>query len=228
MPWLSAPGQVRLNLAAALAAILLAAGCGAGSDPPAATPTIDRPAPSTPPAGQSKTPEPDVAFAAAALEAPPRPPDEPLPEDEVDGPCPYIRAGLNIEPGGDVTFANLEGNRVQRVTALTALTPVGCRFYFPGDYHPIGDILPSSYANEVDAYNAMVLTARAGSSVQSVPGFAPGVDGVSFQTRLSAPDAGRNWAFAFAKGNVMVVVRTDQTDSSLNAVNIAEAIVDRF
>ena len=74
----------------------------------------------------------------------------------------------------------------------------------------------------------MVLTARAGSSVQSVPGFAPGVDGVSFQTRLSAPDAGRNWAFAFAKGNVMVVVRTDQTDSSLNAVNIAEAIVDRF
>ena len=99
------------------------------------------------------------------MNVPPRPPGQPLPRGEVDGSCPYIKAGLNIEddPSGN-DFADLEGNRVQRVTRLTTLKPVGCRFYFQNDYHPTGDILPMTYPSAVEAYNAMVTTAEAGTS----------------------------------------------------------------
>lgn len=165
----------------------------------------------------------------AASDVPPRPPGSALPAGEIEGSCPYIKAGLNIEPestGQD--FADLEGNRVQRVTRLTTLKPVGCRFYFQNDYHPTGDILPSTYPTHLAAYNAMVATARAGTSARGVPAFVPGVDGISFQTKLNSPDHGRDWAFAFVKGNTMVVIRTDQINSQANAQYIAQAIVAKF
>ena len=88
--------------------------------------------------------------------------------------------------------------------------------------------MPSTYSSPDAAYNAMVLTARAGTSERGAPSFVPGVDGISFRTKMYAPDAGQDWAFAFAKGDVMVVVRTDQTDVALNAELIARAIVDKF
>jgi hypothetical protein len=187
---------------------------------------LTRPASSTPSSSVARP----VPFHLAAVNVPPQPPGHPLPRGEVDGSCPYIKAGLNIEddPSGN-DFADLEGNRVQRVTRLTALKPVGCRFYFQNDYHPTGDILPMTYPSAVEAYNAMVTTAEAGTSVQGVPSFVPGVDGISFRTKLYAPDAGQDWAFAFAKGNILVVVRTDQNSSlPANAEYIAKAIVNRF
>ena len=118
---------------------------------------------------------------------------------------------------------------MQRVTQLTTLKPVGCRFYFQVNYHPTGDILPSSYLSATEAYNAMVATAKAGTVAQGVPSFVPGLDGISFRTKLNGPDAGQDWAFAFAEGNIMVVVRTDQdSDTPANAEFIAKAIVDKF
>jgi hypothetical protein len=169
------------------------------------------------------------AFSLAAVDVPRRPPEKPLPRGEIARSCPYLKAGRNIEPvpTGD-NFADLEGNRVQRVTLLTTLKPVGCRFYFQVDYHPTGDILPSTYSSAVEAHNAMVATAEAGTSARGVPSFVPGVDGISFQTRLNRPDAGKDWAFAFAKRDIMVVVRTDQTNSPANAELIAQAVVGRL
>ena len=121
-----------------------------------------------------------AAFALAAAEVPARPPGRPLPSGEVDGWCPYIKAGLNVQvdPSGN-DFADLEGDRVQRVTILQALTPVGCRFYFQHDYHPIGDILPMTYSSPIEAHNALVETAALGSDAYGVPSFVPGFDGIS-------------------------------------------------
>lgn len=221
-----------IRLVAVLGAALLTAGCVSPTRPGPAettvtsTQTLTRP-PATPSSSAAPRPAP---FRLAAVDVPPRPPGAPLPSGEVDGSCPYIKAGLNIEPESTGNnFADLEGNRVQRVTRLTTLKPAGCRFYFQSDYHPIGDILPMTYPSAVEAYNAMVVTAEAGTDTQGIPSFVPGVDGISFRTRLNAPDAGQDWAFAFAKGKILVVVRTDQNSSlPANAENIAKAIVDKF
>lgn len=219
---------------AALGAVLVLVGCTAPSHGPGtgettvtSTQTLTRPASPSTPQSSPTLPKP---FALAAINVPARPPGQPLPRGEVDGSCPYIKAGLNIEPESTgINFADLEGNRVQRVTRLTTLTPIGCRFYFQGDYHPTGDILPVTYSSAVEAHNAMVVTAEAGSSAQGVPSFVPGVDGISFQTKLNAPDGGQDWAFAFAKGNILVVIRTDQNKNlPADAEFIAKAIVNRF
>lgn len=223
-----------LKLVATSAVAVIAAGCTpSAARPPTGektgitTQTLTRPtAPATSPSEAARS----APFHLPAIDVPPRPPGQPLPSGEVDGSCPYIRTGPNIEtdPTGD-DFADLEGNRVERVTLLTTLKPVGCRFYFQNDYHPLGDILPATYPSAVKAYNAMVLTAEAGTSAQGVPSFVPAVDGISFRTRLSAPDGGQDWAFAFAKGNILVVVRTDQNSNlPANAEFIAKAIVDKF
>jgi hypothetical protein len=219
-----------LGRVVAIGAALVLAGC---VSPHAKLPPVDTTATSTqtltlpPRTLPPRTLPPPVA--EAGLEVPPRPPDQPLPKGEVDGSCPYIKAGLNIEPEptGE-NFADLEGSRVQRVTRLTNLRPVGCRFYFQSDYHPTGDILPTTYSSATEARDAMVQTARAGRSAQGRPSFVPGIDGISFQTRLNSGDGDQDWAFAFAKGNIMVVIRTDQTDISANAVYIAMAIARKF
>jgi hypothetical protein len=216
---------------AAIGAVLVTASCISPSARPGpaattitSTQTLTRSPSSSAPAVRP------APFQLAAVNVPARPSGQPLPRGEVDGSCPYIRAGLNIEaePTGN-NFADLEGNRVQRVTRLTTLKPVGCRFYFENDYHPIGDILPMTYPSADEAYNAMVTTAEAGTAVQGVPSFLPGVDGISFRTKLYAPDAGQDWAFAFAKGKVLVVIRTDQNSNlPANAEYIAKAIANKF
>jgi len=219
-------------------AVLISAVAVAGCSSPSADEAAPTVASSSSGAGSStqapttsaaQSEAPDQPFAGAAIEAPPLPPGQPLPDGEVEGSCPYIKAGLNIEPDPDgISFADFEGNRVQRVTQLTTLQPIGCRFYFQSDYHATGDILPSTYSSPVAAYNAMVLTAQAGTSIQARLAFDGTNDGASFRTTFSSPDDGQDWAFAFAKGSVMVVVRTDRTDGSEYAVSVARAIIDKF
>lgn len=221
------PGRTAAGLAAAVATALTVTACTPGaSTTPTGTVTSTRTITAAPSTIVPVVPKP---FAPAALVAPAQPPGSTLPAGQTDATCPYIKAGLNVEPESTGTnFAALEGSRVQRVTVLTTLKPVGCRFYWFDDFHPTGDIMPSTYATATEAHNAMVVTSEAGTSAMGVPSFVPGVDGVSFRTNLNGPDQGQNWAFAFAKGTVMVVIRTDQTDTSFNARSIAEAIVGQF
>lgn len=208
------------------AAVVLT-GCTAASPGPVDTTVTSTRTVTRPPT--TITPDVPAPFGAAALDVPAQPPGSPLPAGQVEQTCPYIKAGKNIEPETTgKNFADIEGSRVQRVTVLTELKPVGCRFYWFSDFHPTGDIMPSTYASPTEAHNAMVVTAEAGTGALGVPAFVPGVDGISFRTRMNAADDGQDWAFAFAKGKVMVVIRTDQTDVSVNARLIAEAVVDRF
>jgi hypothetical protein len=120
---------------------------------------------------------------------------------------------------------------VFRTSTLTALKPVGCRFYFyAGPYEAISDILPTTFANPTDAYNAMVATGAAGTGTLGVKDLIPGVDGVLYKTQFFGPDVakGGDWACAFAKGNVMVIVHTQQTNVSFNARSIATSIAPKF
>jgi hypothetical protein len=141
---------------------------------------------------------------------------------EVEKACPYI---LSSQDQGPNSLADLEGDRVYRTTVLTALHPVGCRFYFwAPPYEAIAEIAPRTFTNDLDAHDAMVLTGQAGSEVEGKPNIVAGVDGVLYRTKFFGPDGGRDWACVFAKGKVMVTVRTQRTDTSLNALLIARAI----
>jgi hypothetical protein len=209
-----------------LAGALALAGCTSSGAPAPPAPTISRTTTETrthhvkPPTNYTPPPATTVA---------PRPAGAKLPKGEVDRRCPYIKGGLDSEPTSGPNIADLEGDRVGRITVLTRLHPVGCRFYF--SYSPneaVADILPMRFRNHTAARNAMILTARAGSQAESYPNFVKRVDGIRYQTRFYGPDGKRDWAFVFAKGKVMVVVHTQQTNASLNAQAIAEAIVGKF
>ena len=159
----------------------------------------------------------------------PQPAGSKLPKGEVDRRCPYLKGGLDSEPTNRPNVADLEGDRVGRITVLTRLHPVGCRFYF--SYSPneaVADILPVRFRTKLDAFDAMVRTARAGRQAETYKNFVKGVTGIRYQTKFYGPDGNRDWAFVFAKGKTMVVVHTQQTNASLNAQAIAEAIVHKF
>ena len=163
----------------------------------------------------------------------PLPPGRKPPAGQTEKLCPYIRTGVDQDPSSKPNMADLQGNRIYRTTVLTGLHPVGCRFYYYAPpYQAVADIEPHSFATEKAAYNAMVRTARAGHAVQGVPNFAPkaapGVDGISYRTRFFAQDGARDWAFVFAKGDVTVVIHTEEKTTSQNALNIARAIVSTF
>jgi hypothetical protein len=159
----------------------------------------------------------------------PLPPGSTAPKGEKDRPCPYIRAGLNVDGGGGVNLADLEGDRVYRTTVLSGYHPVGCRFYFYAPpYEAIADIRPRRFATEVAAHNAMVLTARTGHELITERDFVRGVDGICFRTKFFGEDGARDWAFVFAKGPTMVAVYTQRTDTSRNALYIAKAIAGKF
>lgn len=173
---------------------------------------------------------PPVAFTPApATSVHPLPAGAAPRKGETERACPYIKAGLNQQPTSGPNVADLEGDRVYRTTVLTGRQPVGCRFYFAyADHDAVADILPTSFRTAEAAHNAMVLTARAGRHQIGEPGFVPGVDGIRFQTRFYGPDGGNDWAFVFAKGRVMVVVHTRQTNTSFNAQALGQAIVGKF
>jgi hypothetical protein len=136
-----------------------------------------------------------------------------LSPDETEADCPYI---------DNTTAADLEGNRIGKTTVLNT-TPPGCRFYFAYDLsHMTLQITTQVFDDPIDANNAMVTAAEAGSNAASVTGIGDGA--ALYQTSFYPPDGPNDWACTFIKGNVMVTVNTDQTTPSTNARNLAEAI----
>jgi hypothetical protein len=143
--------------------------------------------------------------------------------------CRYVRTGLNQQSDGGVNMADLEGDRIYRTTVLTKYRPAGCRFYFYAPpYEAVADIRPFVFASAQEARDAMILTARTGRNLITEKDFVKGLVGISFQTRYFGPDHRRDWAFAFAKGTAMVVVYTQRSDTSRNALYIAKAIAGKF
>ena len=49
-----------------------------------------------------------------------------------------------------------------------------------------------------------------------------------YRTRFYKPDGDRDWACIFAKGKTVVTVHTDAAMSSVDARNVAVAIVGKF
>lgn len=144
-----------------------------------------------------------------------------MPAGETEGTCPYI---------SNTDLANAEGDHVYRTSLLTTTTPPGCRFYFyAGPFEAIADIVPATFPTATEAYNAMVATGNAGVGVLGVKDLIPGVDAVLYKTTFFGQDGPNgDWACAFAKGAVLVVVHTQQTNVSYNARAIATAIAPKF
>jgi hypothetical protein len=143
----------------------------------------------------------------------PLPPGRPAPAGERDGRCPYIRTGLDQTPNIGVNLADLEGDRVYRTTVLTRQRPIGCRFYFYAPpYEAIADIVARRLPDARAAHDAMVLTARTGRELIAERNFAIGLSGILYRTRFFGPDGNRDWAFAFSKGRLLVVVHTQRSD----------------
>jgi hypothetical protein len=126
-------------------------------------------------------------------------------------------------------MADLEGDRVYRTTVLTTMNPVGCRFYFwAGPFEAIAEIATRRFATATAAHDAMILTARVDPNAIGYPNLLPGIDAVSFRTKFFGPDGSSDWACVFAKGKLMVTVRTQRKDTSLNARLIARAIAPKI
>jgi hypothetical protein len=141
--------------------------------------------------------------------------------------CPYIASSPDQNPNTNV--ADIDGSHVYRTTVLTRFIPVGCRFYFyASPYEAITDIEPRRFTTAQAAYNAMVLTGRAGAQPIGKRDIVPGVDGVLYRTKFFGADGARDWACVFAAGRTMVIVHTQRSDTSLNALLIARAIARRF
>lgn len=224
---------VRRKLAAAVAMLALA-GCSSSSSG-AADPPVSQGCPSTAPAETGGLAgaggECIPATSAAATTAPPvstapptstplistprtsaPPMSTPAPQ-EVDGDCPYLSRQ-------DAT--NIEGNMVGRVTVVTT-NPPGCNFYFAyGDGHMVLKISAQRFADPISANNAMVLAAQAGNNADPVAGI--GDAAVLYQVGFYDLDAAQDWACAFIKGGLLVIVNTDQKFPSFNARAVAEAV----
>jgi hypothetical protein len=161
-----------------------------------------------------------------ATTLPPLVPGQQPAAGEVEKACPYI---LSTQDQGPDSMADLEGDRVYRTTVLTTMRPVGCRFYFwAPPYEAIAEITTRTFATNREAHDAIVLTSQAGADAEGKPNLVAGVDAVLYRTRFYGPDGARDWACVFAKARVMVIVRTQRTDQSLNALLIAQAIAAKF
>lgn len=157
--------------------------------------TATSPAPTTPSSTQPATTAP------------------PLAPQEVNGDCPYLSRQ-------DAT--DLEGNMVGRVTVVTT-DPPGCNFYFAyGDGHMTLQISTQRFADPIAANNAMVLAAQAGANADPITGI--GDAAVLYQVGFYDLDAAQDWACAFIKGGLLVIVNTDQKFPSFNARAVAEAV----
>jgi hypothetical protein len=202
---------------------LVLAACTSGSAGPADTRTRDSTVHST----VTKTTQPPQTFAPApASTLAPLAPGQRPSAGAVEKACPYI---VSSQDQGPNSLADLEGDRVYRTTVLTGMNPVGCRFYFYAPpYEAIAEIATRTFASRLAAHDAMVLTGQAGTEVAGKPGIVPGVDAVLYRTKFFGPDSARDWACVFAKGKVMVTVRTQRTDTSLNALLIAQAIAPKI
>jgi hypothetical protein len=154
-----------------------------------------------PPSSGPSMPHPSLSTAGTSVQ-------------EVPGNCPYISAAR---------FADLEGDRVGRVTVLRS-HPTSCRFYF--QYDPatvVGEITVARFGTATEAYNAMVGSAKGHPEVQSDPGIGAGA--VAYRTPLQGSPS---WQCVFAKGTSVVTVRTRQPYPALNAFLLARAIVPKI
>jgi hypothetical protein len=202
---------------------VLVAGCTSSTSAPA--PTITHVETTV----VTRPPTPVPTYKPAPVSSVPVRPGSATPKGEIAKRCPYIRTGLDQDPPTNLpNLADLEGDRVGLTTVLPKYRPVGCRFYFAYGSQAIADILPTTFASHTEAYNAMIATAKQGRTETGHADFVAGVDGISYQTRFFGPDGDTDWAFVFAKGDVMVVVHTQQTNSPNNALYIAQAIVGKF
>jgi hypothetical protein len=204
----------------AAAAGLLLAGCTSSGPPPSSSDVTHT-------ATQVITQAPTFVPRPART-VKPQPPGSRLPAGEVERRCPYIASTPEENP--KVNVADIEGDHVYRTTVLTKLKPVGCRFYFYAPpFEAIADIVPRTFPTALDAHNAMVLTAtKTGIQATGKPAIVKGVDAVLYRTKFFGPDGRRDWACVFAKGRVMVVVHTQRSDTSLNALLLAKAIAKRI
>jgi hypothetical protein len=215
-------GAVALGVGLALASLLALGGCTSSGTPATTTTTTSTVTHTRTPAGTTFRPAPAATVRPLPYGAHPH-------KGEKDHACPYIHAGLNVDAGHGVNLADLEGDRVYRTTLLTELHPVGCRFYFYAPpYEAIADIRPRTFGTAVEAFDAMILTARTGHELITEKNFAKGATGICFRTKYFAPDGNRDWAFVFAKGKTMVAVYTQRSDTSRNALYIARAIAGKF
>jgi len=212
----------RLLLPVVVITLALSA-CTPTSHPHTITTTIE----STVTSHVTETTQPPVTFRPTpASSVAPLTPDASPAKGEVEKACPYI---LSTQDQGPVSMADLEGDRIYRTTVLTATKPVGCRFYFYAPpYEAIAEITPRTFRSSLDAHNAVVLTGQAGTQVEGQPNIVPGVDAVLYRTKFFGPDGAQDWACVFAKGKVMVTVRTQRKDTSRNALYIAQAIAAKF
>lgn len=216
---------VPLVLAAATACSSGSSGSsGHGSSTPGpsgstVTTTITEPRP--------KPVSPSVYQPPPAQSVAPLPPNTSPAQGEVEKACPYVASTPAENP--DVNIADMEGDHVYRTTVLTTFQPVGCRFYFYAPpFEAIADIQPHTFPTAVAAHNAMIKTGEAGQNYSGRPGIVKGVDAIVYQTKFFGQDGNQDWACVFAKGKVMVVVHTQQTNVSYNALQIATAIAPKF
>jgi hypothetical protein len=123
----------------------------------------------------------------------------------------------------------MEGNRIDKHYVLMAHgKPVGCRFMFWTDAYAVLEITRQTYRSADAAYNAMVRTGQRGGHYHGVHGLVPGIDAMLYQTTFYPPDGPTDWACTFAKGTVVVTVKTSQNNVEFNARNLAATIAPRF
>ena len=148
---------------------------------------------------------------------------------QTDGLCPYLT---------EATAVTNVGMRMARQSILSrAGKPIGCDFYadpawaasehLPGPNQPVLTISSSHYADSTSAYNAMVLISRAGTEAHQSD-LPDGQVGISYRTRFDPADGAQDWAYVFARQNIVVTVLTAQTAAELNPRGVAAAVDTRF
>lgn len=145
---------------------------------------------------------------------PPLTPGAAPPAGQRERACPYLAAAQ---------VADTVGSHVYRTTT----DATGCRFFFyAAPYNAVADVMVTTYASASDATTAMTALASVpGRDGRGQDGIGPGVSGVLFRAPLVPADGGRDWACAFTSGARLAVVRTQRTDISQPALDLATALV---
>ena len=148
--------------------------------------------------------------------------------------------GVVVERAGTCPYLSLStaqadnGSLLGRQSVVTT-TPPGCRFYArnAAGYGQKGkagrisvEIATARYRTRIDAEQGMVRTALAGTDVN--PTTVHGHRGAQFRTRFSPADGNRDWACTFFVDKLVVTVKTDRTDLSINALELAKTIAPKF
>ena len=138
------------------------------------------------------------------------------------------------------TAADTTGMRLARVQVLRqGGTTIGCRFYalqgsplatsehLPGPNQPVVEITSSTFANTIAAHNALARLADAGTDPAQYT-ISDGIIAVAFRTRFDPSDGAKDWAVAFNKDSTLVVIKTAISNTSDDALGIAQTVVSKF